>query len=64
MQEVNVEQNELVATAVSNDIALGFQDLFVSEAPVKVLLYEVSGYVRKGGITAGTSLNSLCIKVK
>ena len=36
------------------DIALGFKNLFVcAEAPTKVLLYEVSGYVQKGGITAG-----------
>jgi hypothetical protein len=37
-----------------DNIALGFRNLSVStKNPVKALLFNVSGYVVKGGITAG-----------
>ena len=48
---------------MTNNFALSFEGLCAStrSAKAKALLYNVSGYVQKGGITAGNRLFLLLI---
>ena len=48
-------EKDLKEKIENNEVALSFKNLTVSlENPTKALLYNVSGYVKKGSITAGS----------